>query len=393
LHERLRRMQPDAVMITQAVDEDDPILGFTVGWVNALAENLRRLSVFCLRTGKHRLRDNVSLRVLEGGKTGRLRALERGLKSDLKEMEVAAIFAHMCPRYAVAARRIVRAKVPIILWYAHSAKSLWLRLAHRVSRVVLTPTAESCPIASQKVRVVGHGIDTEKFSPTFENSKRSPRRGWHGHLAHETLHARDARATRSPRRGRNGGIVLLSAGRIAPLKRYEFLIEAFAEAASSFSPGEIVLRILGSPCLPEDERYFSRLKRAVRQKGIENVVEFRAAVAYSGVEAEYADCDLFVSTAFRHSIDKAPLEAMACGKVLLTSNRNFRPLLGRHAELLVADDEHPGDLAGKIVNLARMEPSERQKMGLALRDIVLRDHDLKRLMRKIAETMTELRSA
>jgi len=119
-------------------------------------------------------------------------------------------------------------------------------------------------------------------------------------------------------------------------------------------------------------------------------VEFRAAVSYSRIEKEYADCDVFVNTAIRHSIDKAPLEAMACGRVLLTSNRNFHPLLGRHAELLVANDEHPGDLARKIVNAARMEPSEREKLGLALREIVVRDHDLHRLMKNIAEIIAGL---
>lgn len=351
-------MQLDAVMITQAVDEEDPVLGFTPGWINSLADNLRALSLFCLRVGKHTLRDNVSLRVLGQGKARRLWRLRKGLKADLREMDIRAIFAHMCPRYAVAARRIVGPSVPIILWYAHSAKSFWLARAHKISRVVLTPTPESCPIQSEKVRVVGHGIDTEKFSPGLGN--------------------------------KTGGIVLFSAGRIAPVKRYDFTIEAIAEAATSFSPGELVLRILGSPCLPEDEAYLSRLKTLVRKKGLERLVEFRAAVPYSRIEKEYADCDLFLNTAIRHSIDKAPLEAMACGRVLLTSNRNFRPLLGRHADLLVANDEHPSDLARKIVNAALMEPSEREKLGLALREIVVRDHDLHRLMKNIAEIIAGL---
>ncbi len=346
-------MLADAVMITQAVDEEDPVLGFTPGWINALADNLGRLSVFCLRAGKHRVRDNVSLRILGEGRVRKLWRLRKGLKADTEEMNVRAILAHMCPRYAVAARRFVGPDIPIVLWYAHSAKSRWLVRAHKVSRIVLTPTPESCPIESEKVRVVGHGIDTKKFSPVS--------------------------------RKEGEGIVLLSAGRITPVKRYEFLIEAVAETASSFRPGELVLRILGSPCLSSDERYLSRLKEAVRERGIERVVEFRPGVSYSGMEKEYADCDLFVNTAIRHSIDKAPLEAMACGRVLLTSNRNFRPVLGEHAERLMADDEHPGDLARKIANVARMEAAEREKLGLALREIVVRDHDLNRLMKNIAE--------
>jgi glycosyltransferase involved in cell wall biosynthesis len=345
-------------MITQAVDEDDPVLGFTPGWVNALAEHLGRLSVLCLRAGRHTRQENVTLRVLGEGKLRRLCRLRRGLKDELKGMERGVVFAHMCPRYAVAARRIVGKHVPILLWYAHSARSFWLRRAYRVSRVVLTPTAESCPIESEKVRVVGHGIDTRKFSPAS--------------------------------RTEDGRTVLLSAGRITRVKRYEFLIEAVAQAAKSFDRGELHLRILGSTCLAEDERYFSELKALARAKGFDQMIEFRAAVPYSRIEEEYADCDLFLNTAIRHSIDKAPLEAMACGRVLLTANRNFRQVLGEHARILVANDENPDDLARKIVQVARMTASEREKLGLALREIVVRDHGLDRLMKHVAETITEL---
>ncbi len=346
----------DAIMITQAVDEEDPVLGFTPGWINALAKNLRRLSVYCLRAGKHSLRDNVSLHVLGEGKAVRLQRLRTGLRADVESMKARAIFAHMCPRYAVAASSIVRQAVPIFLWYAHSAKSLWLSLAHKVSRFVLTPTVESCPMRSPKVLVVGHGIDAQKFSP------------------------RPAK--------RRDGVVLLSAGRIAPLKRYDFLIEAVAQAAKSLPPGELRLRILGSPCVPQDEMCLSALTQLVRKTSLEHLVEFRPAVPYTQIEHEYADCDVFVSTAIRHSIDKAPLEAMASGKLVVTSNRNFRSVLGEHADLLVADDEKPGDLAGKIVAVARMEQSERERLGLVLRDIVIRDHDLGRLMEKIAHLIS-----
>lgn len=353
--------QADAVMITQAVDEEDPVLGFTPGWINTLAERLRRLSVFCLRAGKHELRQNVCLRILGKGKARRLWRLRKGLKDDLRDMDVRAIFAHMCPGYAVAARRIVGKKVPITLWYAHSAKSFWLRLAHGVSQFVLTPTVESCPIRSQKVVVVGHGIDTEKFSPVLRKS--------------------------------DDRVVLLSAGRITSVKRYDFLIEAFARAMRLSSQHNLTLRILGSTCVSGDEAYLSELRRAVRERGLEGAVELRSAVPYTRMRDEYADCDIFVSTAIRHSIDKAPLEAMACGKVLLTSNTNFRSVLGEYADLLVANDEDPTDLAAKIVSFARMERSEKEKLGMALREIVVRDHNLKRLMEKVAKVISCLGKA
>jgi glycosyltransferase involved in cell wall biosynthesis len=351
-------MQADTVMMTQAVDEEDPVLGFTPGWVNALARHVGRLSVYCLRAGKGELRENVSLHVLGEGKCRRLWRLRKGLKADLREMNVRAIFAHMCPRYAVAARRMVGRKVPIVLWYAHSAKSIWLRLAHRICKLILTPTVESCPLRSPKVRVVGHGIDTERFRPEF--------------------------------RKRDGRVVVLSAGRISPVKRHDFLLQAVAGAAEILSPEGLLVRILGSPSLPEDERYLDELKHAVHEKGLRQVVEFRPAVPYTAMRDQYAACDVFINTAIGHSVDKAPLEAMACGKILLTSNQNFRAVLKQHANALIADEKKPDNLAKRIVEVARMKPSERERVGRALREIVVGGHGLDRLMKKVGEIIAVL---
>lgn len=351
-------MRPDLVMITQAVDEEDPVLGFTPGWINALARHVGRLSVYCLRKGKCDLPENVSLHVLGEGRLRRLWRLRKGLNSDLKLMNVRAVFAHMCPKYAVAAGRILRGNVPIILWYAQWASSRWLTAAHRISHVVLTPVEESCPIRSEKVRVVGHGIDTEKFKPIAGKPRN--------------------------------GVVVLSAGRMAREKRYDVLIEAVATTRKEWSHGDITLRILGSPCVERDHQYLSQLQRLVREKNLENVVEFRSAVPYTRVQEEYAACDVFVSTHVRHSLDKAPLEAMACGKIVLTTNQSFLPVLREYSDALIVNDAHPGELATRIIQVARMQPSEREKLGLALRQTVVRDHSLERLMEKVAEIISGL---
>jgi glycosyltransferase involved in cell wall biosynthesis len=351
-------MQADTVMMTQAVDEEDPVLGFTPGWINALARHVGRLSVYCLREGKCDPHENVSLHVLGEGRLRRLWRLRKGLNSDLKQMKVRGVFAHMCPKYAVVARRILGPRVPVILWYAQWASSRCLTAAHNVAQVVLTPAEDSCPIRSNKVRVVGHGIDTEKFKPV-------------------------------PGQPRNG-VVLLSAGRMALEKRFEFLIEALAMARKEWSHGDITLRILGSPCVERDHQYLSELKRLVRERNLENAVEFRPAVPYTRVEEEYANCDVFVSTTVRHSFDKAPLEAMACGKIVLTTNQSFLPVLREYSDALIADDAHRGELARRMIQVARMQPSEREKLGLALRQTVVRDHSLERLMEKVGEIVNSL---
>lgn len=351
-------MQADVVMITQAVDEEDPVLGFTPGWVNALARHVGRLSVYCLRRGKCNLRENVSLHVLGEGRIRRLWRLRKGLQSDLKRSTVRAVFAHMCPKYAIVARRILGPKVPVILWYTQWARTRWLTAAHRVSDVVLTAVEESCPIRSEKVRVVGHGIDTEKFKP----DSREPR----------------------------NGVLLLSTGRMAREKKYDVLIEAVATIRKEWASGDITVRIVGSPCVEKDHQYLSELKQLVREKDLESVVELRPAVPYTRVHEEYAACDVFVSTHLRHSLDKAPLEAMACGKIVLTTNQSFLPVLREYSDALIADDANPGELARRIVRVARMQLSERERLGFALRQTVVREHSLDRLMEKVAAIIDSL---
>jgi hypothetical protein len=49
------------LMITQRVDLDDDILGFTHTWANKLAEKVERLYVLALAVGRRSLKDNVEL--------------------------------------------------------------------------------------------------------------------------------------------------------------------------------------------------------------------------------------------------------------------------------------------------------------------------------------------
>jgi glycosyltransferase involved in cell wall biosynthesis len=89
----------------------------------------------------------------------------------------------------------------------------------------------------------------------------------------------------------------------------------------------------------------------------------------------------------RHSLDKAALEAMACGCLLLTTNEAYAEVLGEHACLLVRPDASAEALAGAIEALAALPVERRAKIGLELRDVVARQHSLPRMMDRIVEQM------
>jgi len=54
------------LIITQAVDTTDSNLGFFHGWIEEFARHCSKVTVICLREGKHSLPTNV--RVLSLGK-------------------------------------------------------------------------------------------------------------------------------------------------------------------------------------------------------------------------------------------------------------------------------------------------------------------------------------
>ena len=80
------------------------------------------------------------------------------------------------------------------------------------------------------------------------------------------------------------------------------------------------------------------------------------------------------------SLDKAGLEAMACGLPVITSNAAFRPLLPSG---LVIPANHPQALADALARVAGWDEPRRRALGERLRAAVVRDHSLPALGQKI----------
>ena len=51
--------RPRLLITTQAVDLDDPVLGFFHRWIEEFAKHCESISVICLKEGRHDLPDNV----------------------------------------------------------------------------------------------------------------------------------------------------------------------------------------------------------------------------------------------------------------------------------------------------------------------------------------------
>lgn len=336
-----------------ATDADAPVQGFTTDWINALAPYCQFIDVVTMRAGRIAVAENV--RVFSVGKekgyseARRALAFYRILSALLRQRQYDACFAHMQPLFALMAAPLLRPRrVPITLWYAHKAVNLRLRLAEKVVDHVVTSSPQGFRIDSPKVQVIGQGIDTACFQPT------------------------DFPA---------GPFTLVTVSRIAPVKRLETIIRAAQRLRQQGH--DFRLRIIGN-VNPQHEAYAHDLRALVADSQLTDVVEFVGEVPHHAIVREYQQAHLMLNVSSTGSIDKAVLEAMACGLPVITANEAFEPVLARWRDQLLVPMDDPDALAQKIAAMMQTPPEARRALGQQLRDIVVRDHSLDRLARVLA---------
>lgn len=344
------------LFVTRKLHRGDARTGFVFSWLEQLASKVSRLSVICLEKGDAAgLPKNV--RVFSMGKeqgAGRLRELWNYLGLLFRLVpQTDGIFIHMHPVYVIAAwlpSRIFGKK--LILWYTHKSVDLKLKLAHRLVDEVVTASPESFRIRSTKVKVLGHGIDLEKFRPVGQKP---------------SAHFR-----------------IVSVGRLSPVKDYETLIKAI-ELLQSRGITDLRVAIYGGAALPADRTYLDSLVTFVHNGDLEEVVKFAGEANYEFVQQCYQEADLSINLSQTGSIDKSVLEAAACGALILTSNEAFRERLSKISPGLVFSRNDHEDLAEKILHLKALPTEARQSLGAKLRAWVAAEHNLASLVEKIIQ--------
>ena len=153
------------VFITQQVDPGHPALAATVPKIRTLAAHVDEVVVLADGAVPGVLPNNCRLRTF-GAPHKALRGarFEAALGRELRGLRGGAVVAHLCPLYAVLAAPLVRPLgVPLVLGFPHWRASGLLRAAERVSTAVTSVDERSFPLASRKLRAIGHGIDLDEF--------------------------------------------------------------------------------------------------------------------------------------------------------------------------------------------------------------------------------------
>lgn len=282
------------LIVTQAVDRNDPILGFFHRWIAEFAVSCERVTVICLKKGSADLPSNVE--VLSLGKeegVSRIGYLCRFFWFLLvRRAAYDAVFVHMNPVYVILAGVFWRLSGKKIgLWYTHKHVDLKLRIAEKLAHAIFSASRASFRLPTSKLNVLGHGIETEVFYPPASSEKPADRER-----------------------------IILTSGRISPVKNIHILIDAFALLKWPNSR----LVIIGEASGSVERDYAKMLRQRVAAKGLETSVAFVGAKTQAEVAEALRLADIYVNLSQTGSLDKAVLEAMACGVYTITSNEAFQ---------------------------------------------------------------------
>ena len=237
-----------------------------------------------------------------------------------------------------------------VLWYVHRSVDRRLRIAHAMVDAVVTAGPTSFRLASRKLHTVGHGIPTARFRDT------SPEDG-------------------APRDSLGSGRILLTVGRLSPVKRLEVLLEATARLRSGPLP-DLVLAIIGSTALPEETRYRVDLEERANRLGIAEAVRFVGPVPYADLPPYARAATWIASASETGSLDKNGLEAFAARRPFFVCNEAFDSLLGPDAATFLYPPGDPVALADRIASFEARPAIEQTDLLERIGCQIEQDYDL-----------------
>lgn len=334
------------LITAQAVDLDDPVLGFLHGWILVLAARAESIEVICLKEGRHTLPENVRVHSLgkERGATSRLVYVARFLALVWRMRHTHdSVFVHMNEEYILLAGWLWKLLGKrIYFWRNHAKGSLLTDIAVGFSTKVFCTSDQSYTAKFKKTSIMPVGIDTDHFPFLDAGTREAPN-------------------------------TFCCVGRISPVKKVEVMVSAVEQALAA---GVSLSFVHYGDALPRDAQY----EREIRAKA-KNLEAFTLtpAVAQREVPGIYHASAFCVNATPAGSLDKAVLEGMACGCLPITCNPAFNEAIPQ--QLRFAGDAK--SLSGALAYAVAMPFEERVRVAQAQRSYVVTQHSLKILAEKL----------
>src|SRR3989344_7789407 len=278
------------LIFTQAVDTNDPVMGFFHGWLREFSRKFEEITVIALKTGALSLPQNVKVHSLGKEKmSNKVVMIFRLLFLIWRTRDTDAVLVHMNKEYVIAGWLVWKLKgIPVYFWYNHKYADWLARFAMKLSRKVFFTSMHSIGAKLAKAVSMPVGVDTE----LFKNDKPIDSRGR----------------------------TLLSLGRIDPVKKIDVLAWAVDNLNKS-DKENFNFTIAGSPGWG-NERYAASIREILKPIVDKGHVHFVGNVIHSRTVELFNQNKIFINLTESGSFDKTILEAMACGCLLIFPNKS-----------------------------------------------------------------------
>jgi glycosyltransferase involved in cell wall biosynthesis len=346
---------PRVLMLAIRFDLNDWATAFIPQWVYRLSQNVQSIDVLALEVGTiGHLPSNVRVHSMGRdrgyGRAGLLRTFYSHAMRLVPACDV--VFVHMIPRYALLVAPLAKLyRKPIVLWYTHRNASADLRRALPLVNRVVTAVDSSFPLPTNKLKVLGHGIDTTFFSPETQSSPASP-------------------------------VEIVQVARLQAIKNQSKLIAAIEQLPDACAI------IIGAVPTGEDTGYLQQLR--VQAQSLGERVVFTGGLSATDVRTYYRRATVAVNLSPPGLFDKAALESMACGVPTIVSNPAFDEVLGVDAAMMrIRYPIDTDDLTHTVQQVLSLRERERLEMGQRLREQVEAQHSLDALLPRLAQALAE----
>lgn len=338
------------LIVTQALDGEDPALSFFVRWVNELSRHYVAVSVVCLKKGAYSLPLNVDVYSLgKEEKRSRMRYVLRFFRYIvLLVKDYDAVLVHQNQEYVILAGWFWKLfGKPVYMWRNHYEGSWLTDVSMTFCRKIFYTSKFSYTATHSRAVLMPVGVDTAFFKP-------------------------------SPTVARPPNSILFLA-RISPSKRPHLLIEAL-KLLRDAGIKNFYCNIVGD-ALPRDIGYFQKIQKAVNEYGVG--VSLLPGIPNVKTPVLYSAHDVFVNLSPSGMYDKTLFEAAACGCLVVASSKDFSAHV--KSSLSFADND-ASSLAHTLQGLFRLAKEQRMSLHRDLK-VFAEENNLVALAERLTEEM------